>query len=447
MSFFPKQVRVLLWLVSAFIKRHFLFVIIGLFLGVIFFFWSKPLLSFLPKLKRTEKVGLVGKFQIDNIPIGVQKLASRGLTKVKNDGSWEGDLAWEWKVDESGKIYTFYIKDNIYWHDGKRFICGDINYNFSDVELSCKDDLTVEFKLKDPFAAFPVALSRPIFKKGLVGLGFFKVKTVKTSGQFVELILLESVEAGMGKMKIQFRFYPTLEQLETAFKLGQINKIENFVSALGFNQKNGIKISSQTKDDKYVGIFFDNKKDLLGDKNIRQAFCYSVKKDWQNRALSPINPLSWAYNENVKPYDYDSGRAKELFGKVKLEKEQTLIIGTTPEYLSLAEEIKSSWQKVFNKLKFEVKIISDLQSDFDILIMEKSIPSDPDQYIYWHSTQEETNFTHYKDPRIDKLLEDGRKTLDQEERKKIYFDFQRFLLEDVPVCFLFHPTYYTIERR
>ena len=75
----------------------------------------------------------------------------------------------------------------------------------------------------------------------------------------------------------------------------------------------------------------------------------------------------------------------------------------------------------------------------------QEIPADPDQYTLWHSTQS-TNITGYNSPKIDKLLEDGRKISDKEERKAIYLDFQRFLVEDTPAAFLFHPTVYTIIR-
>ena len=75
------------------------------------------------------------------------------------------------------------------------------------------------------------------------------------------------------------------------------------------------------------------------------------------------------------------------------------------------------------------------------------IPKDPDQYSLWHSTQTSTNVSRLANPRIDKLLEDGRIELDQETRKKIYLDFQRFLVEEVPAVFLYHPEYYTIKRK
>jgi len=75
------------------------------------------------------------------------------------------------------------------------------------------------------------------------------------------------------------------------------------------------------------------------------------------------------------------------------------------------------------------------------------VPSDPDQYQFWQSTQEDTNITHYTNLKIDKLLEDGRKTLDKDTRKKIYADFQRYLVDDSPVIFLYFPKAYTVERK
>ena len=49
-------------------------------------------------------------------------------------------------------------------------------------------------------------------------------------------------------------------------------------------------------------------------------------------------------------------------------------------------------------------------------------------------------------PKIDKLLEDGRKENNKEERKEIYHDFQRFLVEDCPAVFLHELATYSISR-
>jgi peptide/nickel transport system substrate-binding protein len=49
------------------------------------------------------------------------------------------------------------------------------------------------------------------------------------------------------------------------------------------------------------------------------------------------------------------------------------------------------------------------------------------------------NFVGYQSPELDDLLEQGRRTLDQNERKKIYDRLQEVLHRDQPYCFLFAP--------
>lgn len=62
------------------------------------------------------------------------------------------------------------------------------------------------------------------------------------------------------------------------------------------------------------------------------------------------------------------------------------------------------------------------------------MPKDPDQYILWHSDQV-NNIVRYKNLRIDKLLEDGRSVTNINERKEIYSDFQKYLMDDLPASF------------
>jgi len=81
-----------------------------------------------------------------------------------------------------------------------------------------------------------------------------------------------------------------------------------------------------------------------------------------------------------------------------------------------------------------------------VLLSAQDIPIDPDQYIFWHSTQANTNITGLVNAKIDKLLEDGRMEQDQEKRKKIYIDFQKRLVDELPALFLYYPTSYTVTR-
>jgi peptide/nickel transport system substrate-binding protein len=49
------------------------------------------------------------------------------------------------------------------------------------------------------------------------------------------------------------------------------------------------------------------------------------------------------------------------------------------------------------------------------------------------------NFAGFKNAEADALLEKGRRTLDQAERKKYYDAFQELLHREQPYCFLYAP--------
>ena len=59
----------------------------------------------------------------------------------------------------------------------------------------------------------------------------------------------------------------------------------------------------------------------------------------------------------------------------------------------------------------------------------------------WHSSKtqpKEFNFVTYANPEVDELLEQGRRTFDQEERKRVYDRFQEILVADQPYTFLYY---------
>ncbi len=90
----------------------------------------------------------------------------------------------------------------------------------------------------------------------------------------------------------------------------------------------------------------------------------------------------------------------------------------------------------------------DNQNDFDMFLAFWKIPTDPDQYFFWHSTQAgRGNIVNIKNVRIDKLLEDGRKYIEPANRKKEYLDFQKILVDELPAAFLYYPYSYTVTRK
>jgi peptide/nickel transport system substrate-binding protein len=71
----------------------------------------------------------------------------------------------------------------------------------------------------------------------------------------------------------------------------------------------------------------------------------------------------------------------------------------------------------------------------------RSLSVDPDAYEIWDSSQIEKgfNFISYRNPEVDRLLEEGRREYNHEKRKRIYWRIHELIAEDQPYTFLFVP--------
>lgn len=449
-----KKFRVTYWMLRGFLRRHNRLLVVGIFFGILLSLGIPRLLPFLPQTRLKEKIGIIGRPTLSQLPLSIQNEISLGLTQLSPSGEAIPSLSSSYSIEDSGKRYRFRLRTNAVWHDGKAFTSDDINYSFSDVTMQAVSADEVVFELKEPFAPFPTVVSQPLFRSTrsrlfpqrlrLLGLGSMRVSKIVRNGQLISELVLDSSQSVK-----RYRFYPTQEAAIMAFKLGEVDEIQELSSASELGRWPNVIVEPVVHPDRYVALFFNTVDPALEDKSVRQALAYTTpeKGDPPTRAISPVNPNSWAYNPQVKPYDFDLGAARRLLSPENngeaLKVPQTLELTTTLPYLALAEDIKAEWMKL--GVTTTIKVVSFLPETFQVLLIAQEIPTDPDQYSLWHSTQA-TNLTHYNSPKVDKLLEDGRKTLEINERTLIYQDFQRFLVEDSPAVFLFHHQTFTLKR-
>lgn len=436
------------WIINSFFKKHRRLIGIVTVVVILFLLASQNLISLLPKIKPQQKIGLVGQYTLANLPDSVQSVFSRSLINLNESGEIVAGLAENWEVLEDETLYRIYLPPEIFWSDNTLIKSRDITFDIPDVTVSYPTDNVIAFKLKESFSPFLVTLTRPIIKNNQVTAGDYLIKKIRFSGPYLKIINLTGPT-----QNLTFRFYPSNEAAWQGFKLGEVNQLKNLISnPLTDDWQKKIKLQQSTNYHQYLAVIFNLSSPQLSNKSLRQALAYAIKEKSaspDNRAFGPISPLSWAYNPNLKPYDYNPVQAKELYLKAveeaSLSGQLEISLGTSQTFLSLAETIAKSWQEILN-IKTNVRIINSIEPDFQAILVAQEIPPDPDQHALWHSTQP-TNITHYSDLRVDKLLEDGRKISDPIKRKEIYLDFQRFLVEDSPAIFLQYPTIYTISRR
>lgn len=424
-------------------KFTFLGIILGSLLVIIFNF-------FIPKIQNQlfnpgEKIGVIGEFNPSNLPTSIQMLISSGLTQNSKDGSAMPSFAENWEATDSAKTFIFHLKTDRRWHNGKKVTAADINYNIKGVNFNVIDDFTLKATLPSSYSPLPSLVAKPIFKSSLMGFGKYRVERIKLKGDNVHVLKLTPA-SDLNLKTIEYRFYPTENLAILAFKLGEIDKIEELSSVDTINKNNFSNINTTVNHNRQISLFF-NLADyyLKENKGLRQALAYLVPDFAEEKSYSPFSKHSWAYYENIKKYDYDEKKARKLFDAAKLSTTSSeLTITTFSIYLDKAQKIADNWTKF--GIKTSVKVVSSIENNYQVLLAAQDIPPDPDQYPFWHSTQTASNITGYKNVKIDKLLEDGRQEFDQERRKQIYIDFQKHLIDDLPAVFLYYPKSYSVQR-
>jgi peptide/nickel transport system substrate-binding protein len=428
-------------LITAFLKRFKALIVVGGLIGIVSFFFFRFIG---PSLfgRNLIRIGIAGRYQTETLPTKILDQIGDGLTSVNEEGIVEPNLAEKWETTDKGKTWVFHLRQDLEWQNGDGISSEDINYQFTDVEVEKPDEYTVKFILKEPFSPFPTVVSKPVFKKGLLGTGEWRVTNASISGNYVQELVLQNEE----KQRKIYKFYPTEERAKLAFKLGGVDVLEEIFTKSPFDTWKTAKIEGNIAEGQIVTLFFNTQQgSILEEKTLRQGLTYAIDKEalGGKRAFSPISPNSWAYNPQVKEYAHDIERAKELIGEPDEQIEIKLV--SSPVLLPIAEQIAKDWEKV--GVRVLVQVSSVIPTDYQAYLAIFDVPEDPDQYSFWHSTQEATNISRFQNPRIDKLLEDGRVELNTEERKKIYLDFQRFIIEDLPAAFLYHPETYSIVRK
>ncbi|MEG6550143.1 peptide-binding protein [Desulfocurvibacter africanus] len=180
-------------------------------------------------------------------------------------------------------------------------------------------------------------------------------------------------------------------------------------------------------------------------------------------AMGPYKPGTWVYNDKLAPYAYDPERAKRLLaeegwrdsnGDGLLDKNGQAFKFTILTNQGNEQRIKTA-TIIQQRLK-QVGVAVDIRTvewaafaneflnkgNFEATLLGWNILQDPDIFTVWHSSQfppAGLNLTYYKNEELDRLLEEGRMTLDQEERKRIYDRVQEILHEDQPYTFLYVP--------
>ncbi len=450
----------------------------------------------------------------------ISELIFSGLMKYDSSGNLVPDLAENYAIGEGGKVYDFFLRKNVLWHDGKPFNADDVIFtvqtiqnpeyksplifNWNGVDAIKVDEYTVRLKLKSAYAPFIYNTTAGILPKHIwenvqpaefllaennlkpIGTGPYKFKKLdKDRRGVIQTVYFQANTKYYFKKpyikNIVFRFYIDEESLIAAYNKGEVHGI-GFISA---NNTSKLRSSArklniyQLELPRYFAVFFNqNKSKALSDKNVRLALNYATdKQEIINKALSgqgaivnsPIPSGEFSSSE-TKIYDFalehannildtagwsknnDTGIREKVLkkGEGPTSLQITLITTEWPELQNVADLLQEQWSKIGAKIEVKILNIGEIQQDYirpreyEALLFGEILGADPDPFAFWHSTQKRDpglNLALYNNPNVDTILIDARKILEQEKRIAKYKEFQKLVIDDAPVVFLYNPYY------
>lgn len=379
-----------------------------------------------------------------------------------------------------------------------------LSRKFRGVVCEKVDDYTVKFTLKEPFAPFITMLTFGILPEHLwynipsgsadlnelnkkpIGTGPWEVESFKKDATgIIKSYALSANKDYYGAKpylsKLTFKFYGDNLSAIEALKSKNVDGISYLPRELRPELiKHTNIIYHELEQPQYAAIFFNQQRNtLLQADYIRQALALAVNKQkiitqvfgGDGKALdAPLLP-GIDNNPDIIKYEFALEKAAGLLEKNGwmmtstttasglTEQHRTkkgydlkiiLTVADQPQYLAAANIIKEGWDQIGVQTVIEVidktKIVQDniAGRKYEALIFSENMSSDPDPFAFWHSSQNEypgANLAIFTNKNVDALLEAGRKFNNIEDRKNKYWEFQKIISSELPVIFLYSPTY------
>ncbi len=243
-------------------------------------------------------------------------LVYSGLMRKNSDGTLALDLAEKVEASEDGLIYTFTLKDKIYFQDGEPVTSKDVLFtidktkdpviksprkgNWDGVSVEIIDDKNIKFILQQPYASFLENATLGIMPEYLwnktplelnerntnpIGSGPYLISEVgKQSSGIIDYYELKPFNKFvLGKpyiKKLTLRFYPSEEDLVLALENEEVDQVSSITPEnANILKEKGYRIESSVLP-RIFGLFFNqNQNQIFTNKNVVKAIDLAIDKD------------------------------------------------------------------------------------------------------------------------------------------------------------------------
>jgi peptide/nickel transport system substrate-binding protein len=396
-------------------------------------------------------------------------------------------LAESWEISDDGKTYTFALRPDVTFHNGRALVADDVVYSFARVidpetaspwvsytdtidTVEAPDDLTVVFTLTSPDASFLAKLCRRgltiVPQEEVEANGDLK-QTMVGTGPFTFVDYVPNSTLTLGKNEQYWlEGRPYLDGLEiqiipedTARTTALVSDTVDFIEAVP--HKDVITVE-ESEDLALTGdqatnlrwIVFNVRHEPFTNKQLRQTIAKGIDRQ------QIIDAAVFGYGTplyGMYPSDYWAGYEGEIpapdpDGAAEAISQAALPEGFNPGILTWGEyDFLSNTSVVVQEQLRKMGISSEIDpqenaiyleryfsGDFDIAVMGAGGYIDPNDFMQQSlGTDGPSNAAGFSSEELDQLMAEGLLEQDREKRKAIYQRCQEVIIDEAPWIMLY----------
>ncbi|MBC7090626.1 MAG: ABC transporter substrate-binding protein [Nitrososphaeria archaeon] len=344
------------------------------------------------------------------------------------------------------------------------------------------DEYTVRFNLKYPYAPFVRTLTTwyvisPLAYQKLgeenlgktpvdIGTGPFKFKEW-VKGDRIVLSKFDGYWGGAVKFdEVVFKIVPEAQTREAMLLSGEVDIVYQPPPAdlPKLNNTPGVVLAINPST-RVMTVNINTQRGPLKDVRVRQALNYAVDKEaliknvlfnLATLADSPVYPAFFGYSPQ-KVYEYNPEKAKQLLAEAGYPNGFKLTLMVPTGRYIFDRQVGEALQAYLSKVGITVELYTPDWPTFVQSLIGQNYTSTPwdlcyvgygmttpdaDAVLYsvFHSSQwapGKFNTMFYKNERVDKLLDDARREVDEKKRLQMYAEAQAIIWEECPWIFLY----------
>jgi peptide/nickel transport system substrate-binding protein len=225
-------------------------------------------------------------------------------------------LAQSWEVAPDGRTYTFRLRPNVRWHDGRPFTAADVKFSLEEIDgkfhgrfrigyanvasITTPNASTVVIRMKEPFAPFLQMLDT--FNAPIMARHVFQGETIASSpknltpvgtGPYMftqwnrgDRVVLErnpNYWEPVYADRLIFRIIPNAAQRTTALETGEVDAVFDFylskTDVPRLQQNKAVRVRHGQPIPALDFMFINTRRGALANVKVRQALAFAINRE------------------------------------------------------------------------------------------------------------------------------------------------------------------------